>query len=388
MLPSTMQSESVAELTAVVRVPPPLDGEPYKRSEIVEMVVGMVGRSGITAIGQLESVGCWEVVFHSQSLKNRFLDGMRGFKIRGKNVVSYPLKSKLHWVRLTRIPFCVPNDILKTKIEAYGGKVVNYEFETDPNDEIMSNVRAFKVELEDIEMLPDRLEWAYDGMKGTGLLFVRGRKPCCDACGSRDHYSKDCSVPYCRRCRKSGHVQSARCGMKTYATVATPKPDNVQQPATATSPPPDVQEPVPQPTAQHDPEPETPAPQPPTPTEPVTTIIWSDQAPEIEMSETPVAAEDVAPPPTPATKDRARPLESASEAGSDADDQSGDRMEIGDFETIKSKAKKSRTANTDGAKPPTPKAATPGKRRSVAVPDPTAGRSNSRTPVTATRRYT
>jgi hypothetical protein len=346
---------------------------------------------------------------------------MQGMKVNGKALTTYPMKSLLRWVRITRIPLCVPHELLIAEIARFGGKVVHSEFEIDPNDELMTNVRSYKVEVQDADSLPDRIEWKFDGMKGTGLLFVRGRKPRCDACGSREHFSKDCSTPYCRRCRQSGHLQSDFCGRRSYSSVmAGAIRDRQQQPtgsaaappaeptAAAPTPPPtavpeatatassteptDAEptlQPATQPTEQTAPEPEPATLQPVTPMEPVETSVWSDQTQEVYMTETPAAAaEDVAPPQPPATKDRARPLESASEAGSDADDQSGDRMDIGETDKTDKKPmpKKSRKTDTGDAKPPTPKAATPGKRRSAAVPDPTAGRSNSRTPVTATRR--
>jgi hypothetical protein len=410
--------ESIADRTVVMRMPPPPEGEYYKRANVVEFVTNTVGRSGVSAIGQLESVGSWEVVFHSTSLKCRFLEAMRGAKVDGKEVHTYPLKSSLRWVRITRIPYCVPHEVLVAEIYKFGGKVVHHEFEVDPNDDLMTNVRSYKVEVEDDDSLPDRIEWRFEGLRGTGLLFVRGRKPRCDACGSREHFSKDCSTPYCRRCRQSGHFQSDSCGRRSYASVMvgairdsqqqptgsaaapptgptaaapTPPPTAVPEAtATVSLPEPTDAEPTPQPATQptEQPEPEPPTLQPVTPMEPVEPGVWSEQTQEVQMSETLFVAEEVALPRPPATKDRARPLESASEAGSDADDQSGDRMDIGEIDMQKRNPKKSRTADTNDAKPPTPKAATPGRRRSVAVPDPTAGRSNSRTPVTATRRHT
>lgn len=440
--------ESIADRTVVMRMPPPPEGEYYKRADVVEIVTGTVGRNGINAIGQLESVGSWEVVFNSQSLKCRFLEAMRGVKVDGKEVTTYPLKSSIRWVRITRIPYCVPHELLTAEIQKYGGKVIHHGFEVDPNDELMSNVRSYKVEAEDADSLPDRIEWRFEGLRGTGLVFVRGRKPRCDACGSRGHLARDCSVPYCRRCRQSGHFQTDYCGLKSYSSATTgTRADGQQPPAgSATAPPTGPTEAAPAPppdpvsemTAEQPArEPETPAPQPatsteetaakpelplvtepettatalpteptkaapapPTSTEPETpvprpTILpeptqtgpWSDQIEEVDMADAHVATSDNHRQPS-SNKERARHRESASEAGSDVEAQSNDRMETEDPEPEERKRqpKKSKTSEADATRPPPPKTSTPSRRRTIPVFDPTSGRTASRTPVTAAAR--
>ena len=425
--------ESIADRTAVLRMPPPPEGEYYKRADVVEIICGTVGRSGVSAVGQLEAVGSWEVVFHSQSLKCRFLEAMQGMNVNGKALTTYPMKSLLRWVRITRIPLCVPHELLVAEIAKFGGKVIHTEYEIDPNDELMTNVRSYKVEIQDADLLPDRIEWKFDGMKGTGLLFVRGRKPRCDACGSREHLSKDCSTPYCRRCRQPGHFQSDFCGRRSYLsattgatrdrqqqptgsaaappTAATPTPPPTAEPeaaGTASSAQPTDAEPTPQPTAepaatassaqptdaeptpQPASEPETTALQPPMPAEPFSTGPWLQQVEEVDMADAQASASESLQQ-TSSTKERARPRESASEAGSDAEEQSNDRMETEYREPSKKKRhpKKSKTTEADAAKPPSPKTSTnstPQRRRTIPVFDPTAGRTAYRTPVTAAAR--
>ena len=424
--------ETIADRTVVIRMPPPPEGEYYKRTDVVELLNKTVGRIGVNAVGQLESVGSWEVVFHTQSLKSRFLEAMRGAKVDGKEVHTYPLKSSLRWVRITRVPYCVPHEVLAAEIHRFGGKVVHHEFEVDPTDDLMTNVRSYKVEVEDADSLPDRIEWRFEGLRGTGLLFVRGRKPRCDACGSRGHFAKDCSMPYCRRCRQSGHFQTDACGRRSYATAAMPgrqqqpgesataptaaptaaapsttptsEPEAtvtasptvptaaapVQPPtaepeatATASSTQPIEETPVPPPAA----EPETIAPQPAMPAEPDQTGPWIQQVEDVDMANAQAAASDGLQQPS-STKERARHRESASEAGSSAEEQSNDRMETEYSEPGKKKRhpKKSKTTDVDAAKPPSPKTSTPLRRRTIPVFDPTAGRTASRTPVTAATR--
>lgn len=95
-------------------------------------------------------------------------------------------------IRLLRVPTCVPNEFLVSRLQALGVAVRSLTNEISKEDGLMSNVRVGTIECKDVNAVPDVMQWSLDGLSGTALVFVFGRPPKCYRCGDRTHKVAQC----------------------------------------------------------------------------------------------------------------------------------------------------------------------------------------------------
>ena len=203
--------------TAVVSLP--REGGIYRRSDIIDLVDGTVGKHAISAIGQLENNLKWEIVFNFVDNKESFLDHAQHL-VKGRQVSAESLRRGPRRLRILRVPMCVPNGFISSLLAKHRVKVTRIDYERNLQDGLTSNVRIATVEASDWDLVPDTLPWSFDGLKGTALIFLQGRSPRCHRCQERGHKFFECDRPYCRRCRRVGHEESEACNRRTYAQTA------------------------------------------------------------------------------------------------------------------------------------------------------------------------
>jgi len=196
------------EKTVVVTLPP--EGKPYMRPEVVNLVVNTVGNSSVEAIGQRERNLQWEITFKSVELKNKFLS-KENLEIKGHPVRISGIRRSTIRMRVFYVPFYVPTTVITQQLEKVGATVVNAFTEKDKEANCNTNVRNIVVECDNPEVIPDRMTWEFDGLKGQALINVSGRPPRCLRCNERGHKKFQCVAPYCKACRKVGHEESHLC---------------------------------------------------------------------------------------------------------------------------------------------------------------------------------
>jgi len=183
---------------------------------VLEEVFGS-DKSKILSIGELQPRR-WEVVLADDSAVSTIIR-KSSVTFRGKMVRFEVLRRQPRRLRVKRVPSCIPHEYVAELLARYRIKVMNITFERDPDDGIATNTRLALINADDWELVPDVLPWSFDGLRGSALLFLAGRPPCCHRCHDRGHQVKDCPVPYCRVCRRTGHVSSEECHNRreTYA---------------------------------------------------------------------------------------------------------------------------------------------------------------------------
>lgn len=196
------------EKTVVVTLPP--EGKPYVRPDVVSLITSAVGESTVEAIGQRERNLQWEITFKSIDIKNNFLAkenlNVKGYAVRVSNI-----RRSTHRIRVFYVPFYVPTSLITQQLEKLGVTVHNAFVEKDKDSGLCTNVRNIVAECDNLETIPDRMNWDFDGMKGQALVNVTGRSPRCLRCNERGHKKYQCDAPYCKICRKVGHEESAEC---------------------------------------------------------------------------------------------------------------------------------------------------------------------------------
>jgi len=214
------------DTTAIVRLQRPADGYVFTRADIVQLVDATVGFSHAVAIGQLGNPGTWEVVLADTASKLDFIQRATGRRVHGKEIRSITsLRNNIHDVRVLNVHYCIPHSTIAAELIKRGARVLHYQFQTpEADDTIASNVRLYKVQIDDWDKLGDEINYTYEGIYGVGHVQVKGRRPRCHACGSRRHLMAECPQPYCRNCRETGHLQGPQCRrrQRSYADAAEP----------------------------------------------------------------------------------------------------------------------------------------------------------------------
>jgi len=215
------------EKTVVVTLPP--EGKPYLRTELVSLVANNVGNSAVEAIGQRERNLQWEITFKSVELKNTFVSTenleIKGFPVRTSGIRRSTLRLRVFYV-----PFYVPTSVITQQLEKVGVTVINAFTEKDKESNCNTNVRNIVVECDNLDVIPDRMAWEFDGLKGQALINVAGRPPRCLRCNIRGHKKFQCEAPYCKACRKVGHEESDLCRKlrPSFAAVTASRRDTIR----------------------------------------------------------------------------------------------------------------------------------------------------------------
>jgi len=84
-------------------------------------------------------------------------------------------------------------------------------------------VRRVVLAIDDPDLIPDEMDWEYDGMRGKVLINILGRPVKCMRCGFRGHRKFECEAPFCSVCRTVGHTRTSTCKRqkKSYAAAAS-----------------------------------------------------------------------------------------------------------------------------------------------------------------------
>jgi len=196
------------EKTVVVTLPP--EGKPYLRPEIVSLVVNAVGNSAVEAIGQRERNLQWEITFKSVELKHKFVS-KENLEIKGHPVRISGIRRSTVRMRVFYVPFYIPTTVITQQLENVGVTILNAFTEKDKEANCNTNVRNIVVECDKPDIIPDRMSWEFDGLKGQALINVSGRPPRCLRCNERGHKKFQCEAPYCKACRRVGHEESNLC---------------------------------------------------------------------------------------------------------------------------------------------------------------------------------
>ena len=162
----------------------------YRRADVVAIVSQTVGCMKVEAVGQLQNNSTWEVVFRDEAAKKLFVD--REIAVRGKKASVVELQRRVHPMRILRVPTCIPNEYLASRLNGMGMVVRDVLNEVNQDDGLMSNVRIGTFECRDLDAVPDVIQWQFDGLSGRALLFVQRRPPRCHRCGDRTHKVAQC----------------------------------------------------------------------------------------------------------------------------------------------------------------------------------------------------
>jgi len=162
----------------------------YRRADVIAIVSQTVGCMKVEAVGQLQNNSTWEVVFRDEAAKKLFVD--REIAVRGKKASVVELQRRVHRMRILRVPTCIPNEYLASRLNGMGMVVRDVMNEVNQDDGLMSNVRIGTFECRDLDAVPDVIQWQFDGLSGRALLFVQGRPPRCHRCGDRTHKVAQC----------------------------------------------------------------------------------------------------------------------------------------------------------------------------------------------------
>ena len=121
------------------------------------------------------------------------------FSKNGSRIPVLPVDdSKL--VRVSRLPFEVPEKDLRASLEAYGS-IVSYKLELDKDDGLPTGTRLLRVKL--TKAIPNRL--FVSGF--PCIIWYPGQPKLCHHCSSRDHLLAQCPERgLCRSCRQPGHM--------------------------------------------------------------------------------------------------------------------------------------------------------------------------------------
>ena len=205
----------------------------YRRADVVAIVSQTVGCMKVEAVGQLQNNSTWEVVFRDEAAKKLFVD--REIAVRGKKASVVELQRRVHRMRILRVPTCIPNEYLASRLNGMGMVVRDVLNEVNQDDGLMSNVRIGTFECRDRDAVPDVIQWQFDGLSGRALLFVQGRPPRCHRCGDRTHKVAQCrsAVSYANAMR-GGTIDNDDFD-ETDETEAQPL-SAAMQPSSATQP--------------------------------------------------------------------------------------------------------------------------------------------------------
>jgi len=113
-----------------------LDGtQTYRRADVVAIVSQTVGCTKVEAVGQLQNNYTWEVVFRDEAAKKLFVD--REIAVRGMKVSVVEIQRRVHRMRILRVPTCIPNEYLASRMNGMGMVVRDVMNEVNPDDGLM-----------------------------------------------------------------------------------------------------------------------------------------------------------------------------------------------------------------------------------------------------------
>jgi len=212
-------ARELAQKTVSVQLSP--EGKPYSRADVITAVSMIVGAGALEAVGQREVNLHWELTFKSVEKKTEFL-AAKQFEVKCCKAVVGGIRSSTCRMRIFYLPYYVPAMVITEQLKQLGAKLLSVVPEKD-KDGCCSNVRRVVVEVDDNEVVPDQMDWQYDGMSGKVLINVLGRPVKCMRCGVRGHRKFECEAPYCSVCRKVGHNRAPECKRqrRTYAAAAS-----------------------------------------------------------------------------------------------------------------------------------------------------------------------
>ena len=182
------------ETTVTVHTPEGQD--PLKRHAIIDMCRRVVKKEIIKCV---QEIGMYfRVTVASIEAKEKLLS-TRISTMNGSRVPILPVDdSKL--VRVSRLPFEVPEKDLRASLEGYG-TILSYQLELDKEDGLPTGTRLLRVKLS--RAIPNRL--FVSGF--PCFLWYPGQPKQCHHCSSRDHLLAQCPERgLCRPCRQPGHM--------------------------------------------------------------------------------------------------------------------------------------------------------------------------------------
>jgi hypothetical protein len=205
------------ERSAVIELPP--EGKPYRRDDVMRMILSSCSRDDVEAFGQRTNSASWEVTFRTAAAKDAFT-AASGLEVKGHEASVSSVKRSGYKMRVLYLPYYVPTEIITdVLVRCANAKVLFQRNEVDRNDGMLTNIRFIVVDTEYSERLPDSIKWAFDGEHGTAQINVAGRQPLCFRCNIRGHRRFQCQAPYCSHCRRVGHPEGDGCGRRSYANV-------------------------------------------------------------------------------------------------------------------------------------------------------------------------
>ena len=179
-----------------VTVHTPEGQEPLKRRAVIDACSSVVKKENLRCV---QEVGMYfRVTVASIEAKEKLLSVRISTK-NGSHVPVLPVDdSKL--VRVSRLPFEVPEKDLRASLEGYGS-IVSYKLELDKDDGLPTGTRLLRVKLS--KAIPNRL--FVSGFPCT--VWYPGQPKLCHHCSSRDHLLAQCPERgLCRACRQPGHM--------------------------------------------------------------------------------------------------------------------------------------------------------------------------------------
>ncbi|KAM7301311.1 uncharacterized protein ISCGN_016830 [Ixodes scapularis] len=186
---------------------------------------GVLGE--IAACGSYQMKHVWMVTLKSLAAKQKLV-AMGTFEAKGRRCLiidpdKTEVRLKLHW-----IPFHVPDEPVKTALEAYGKveEIARETWRVKGLEGVQSTTRVARLILKEgvtLERLPHTLR-----LPGCmALVLAHGRAPLCLRCRRTGHIRKECRVPRCDSCRRYGNTKED-C-RKTYAAVANAAEDDTME---------------------------------------------------------------------------------------------------------------------------------------------------------------
>ena len=150
---------------------------------------------------------------------------MPSFVVKGHPAAVSCIRKAARRLRVFYLPFYVPITTITDQLERDGVKIKKYFQDKDRETGLLSNVWNLLVEIDNPDLIPDRMRWSFAGVVGSVLVNMAGRLQKCLRCQERGHRKFECMAPYCHLCRKVGHAESDACPTQTYAAlVRRPQP--------------------------------------------------------------------------------------------------------------------------------------------------------------------
>ncbi|XP_023219246.1 uncharacterized protein LOC111621366 [Centruroides sculpturatus] len=189
----------------------------FTQKDFVTALQDTVDSKDIIGLGPLQQKWKWILTLNNEEVRSLILNlgeiEVSGSKCIIKPVIEDLVEGKVHW-----LPLEVPDSYLRSILEKFCDKIeIRKEKSNEPGlEHILSGKRLVTLKLKkgfNVDMLPH----TFILCNFPALLVIKNRVPRCLRCSQTGHIKKNCSTPFCSKCKNFGH-DTLLCVGPTYAS--------------------------------------------------------------------------------------------------------------------------------------------------------------------------